>query len=70
MNPLAANRTGRRDPRPPVARAEGALPLQRGFVEDLNWPVPPTPPDKKAPRPGTMWVPGRNGWEGTMPTMH
>jgi hypothetical protein len=69
MNPLAANRTGRRDARPPVVRAEAALPMQRAFVEDLDWPAPWSPPDKKAPRPTTMWVPGPNDWEGTAPTM-
>ena len=65
MNSLAANRT--------VTRP---LPLGRGpakhcsYVEDLNWPAARPTPDKKAPRPTEVWVPGPNGqWEGITPTL-
>ena len=40
------------------------------YVEDLNWPSRPPEPDRKAPRPTTVWAPGRNcGWEGATPTL-
>jgi hypothetical protein len=65
MNPLAANRTAARPPVPPGGRK-----LSCSFVEDLNWPSSQPAPDRKAPRPTEMWVPGRNGqWEGVTPTL-
>lgn len=65
MNPLAANRTAAR---PPVSM--GGRAMSCSFVEDLNWPSSQPVPDKKAPRPTAMWVPGRHGrWEGVTPTL-
>ena len=65
MNPLAANRTAR--PLIPMRGREFSC----SFVEDLNWPSSRPVPDKKAPRPTEMWVPGRNGqWDGVTPTLH
>jgi hypothetical protein len=65
MNPLAANRTAAR---PPVAM--GGRRISCSFVEDLNWPSSQPVPDKKAPRPTEVWVPGRNGqWDGATPTL-
>ena len=65
MNPLAANRTA---VRPPLS--QGGRPLSCSCIEDLNWPSSQPVPDKKAPGPSGMWVPGRNGqWEGATPTL-
>ena len=65
MNSLAANRTAAR----PTIPSSG--PARRcSYVEDLNWPAARPTPDKKAPRPTEMWVPGPNGqWEGVTPTL-
>ena len=53
MNAIAANHTAR-----------GTRPAQRApcvaFVEDLGWPAPQPPADKKPARPVGVWVPGRD----------
>jgi hypothetical protein len=65
MNSLAANRTAARPL--PCALGPGK---HCSFVEDLNWPAVRPTPDKKAPRPTEVWVPGRDGqWEGIVPTL-
>ncbi len=65
MNSLAANRTAAAPP--PLGRG---LPKHCSFVEDLNWPAARPAPDKKAPRPTELWVPGPSGqWEGVTPTL-
>jgi hypothetical protein len=66
MKPFAANPTGPKhmSPRPP------APPAGLAFVEDLGWPMPVPPADRKPVRRPEMWVPGRHGdWLGTIPTM-
>ena len=65
MNSLAANRTAARPPSLSPGQARRC-----SWVEDLNWPAARRTPDKKAPRPTEMWVPGPNGqWEGVTPTL-
>ena len=65
MNRIAAIPTGRRA-QPPTRVAAARC----SFVEDLNWPGPPPVPDKKAPRPTQVWVPGPDGeWQGSVPTL-
>ena len=65
MNPLAANRTTAR----PAVPSKGVR-QYLSFVEDLNWPAMQRVPDRKAPRPTEVWVPGPNGqWEGITPTL-
>ncbi len=65
MNPLAANRTAVRPPAIPRGARQYA-----SFVEDLNWPASQPVPDRKAPRPTELWVPGPDGqWEGITPTL-
>ena len=65
MNPLAANRTAARPPAPSHGTRQVLC-----FVEDLNWPASQPVPDRKAPRPTELWVPGPNGqWEGVTPTL-
>ena len=63
MDPLAANRT---------AAHPTAIPRRYlSFVEDLNWPANRPVPERKAPRPTELWVPGPNGrWESVTPTLH
>ena len=63
MNPLAAIRTVR----PLPAAQPGAR--HCSFVEDLNWPAGRPAPDRKAPRPTEVWVPGRDGQWGPAPTL-
>ncbi len=59
MNAIAASRTERN----PVA-AQGVT--RRASIEDLNWPTPGAPSDKKPARRVDMWVPGREiDWLGT-----
>jgi hypothetical protein len=65
MNSLAANRTAAR---PPIL-SSGPAP-RCSYVEDLNWPAARPTPERRAPRPTEMWVPGPNGqWEGVTPTL-
>ena len=65
MNTLVANRTAAR---PPLHA--GGRSLSCSFVEDLNWPSSQPVPEKRAPRPTAVWVPGPNGqWEGVTPTL-
>lgn len=70
MNSFAANPTGKgaRNARA-VVLARSVTP-QEACVEDLNWPMPAPPSDKKAPRAVEMWVPGRNvDWRGPTHTL-
>jgi hypothetical protein len=64
---VAANATAKAAV-PAVRRAGSRAPARRAFVEDLNWPAPAAPPDKKPRRPVEVWVPGPLGsWEGEVP---
>ena len=64
MNSLAASHTG------PRLRAQPLLPPSRlAHVEDLNWPIPGSPTQKKPPRAPAVRAPGPEGpWDGAPAT--
>ena len=69
---IAANGTGKAAVAHgrPTATA-GPEPGRRwSLVEDLNWPVPGSGPQKKPKRVVEVWVPGPPGsWEGEVPAL-
>jgi len=70
---IAANGTGKAATAPGLPMAPGRPKGDRGwsFVEDLNWPVPGTMPQKKPKRPVEVWAPGPiESWEGEVPELH
>jgi hypothetical protein len=62
MTALAASRTGPRQPAPLPARVPSLA-----FVEDLNWPVPGAPAQRKPARPPELRAPGPEGPWGDVP---